>query len=1214
MARKLKTMDGNTAAAHVSYAFTEVAGIYPITPSSTMAEYVDSWAADGLKNIFGQTVRVIEMQSEAGAAGALHGSIISGALSTTYTASQGLLLMIPNMYKIAGEQLPAVIHVSARTVSTHALSIFGDHSDVMACRQTGFAMIAATSPQEVMDLGAVSHLSAIKGNMPFLHFFDGFRTSHEMQKIETWDFDELASLIDKDALAKFRSRANLPAHPVLRGSAQNGDTFFQAREASNSAYDALPGVVEECMNQVNEKLGTDYKPFNYYGAPDATHVLVAMGSVVDTIEEVVDYLTAKGEKVGVIKVRLYRPFSVSHLLSVLPKTAKIVGVLDRTKEPGSIGEPLYLDVSAALRGSHVKIVGGRYGLSSKDTIPADIISAYRNLQADEPKNSFTISIVDDVTNLSLPVGENPDTTPADIKSCKFWGIGGDGTVGANHNSIKIIGDNTDMKVQAYFQYDSRKSGGVTISHLRFGNSPIKSTYYINKADFVACHVPSYLEKFDMVQDIKPGGVFLANCAWSVDEFTARLPARAKKYIADNNIQLYASDAVAIAKELGLGGRINVILQAAFFKLSGILPVDEAVKHMKAAVVESYGSKGENVVKMNNDAIDRGIHNAVKIEVPDSWKNPAPDKPVIRELKGSKPLVDYVENVATQINLMKGSELPVSAFLDTECGSLIPAGTSVYEKRTINTDAPCWIPENCIQCNQCSFVCPHGVIRPFVFNEEELAAAPEGMKSLQMTGKGNEAFKYSIIPSVLDCTGCGSCANVCPAKTKALELIPIDEAAPAQKYFDYAIDHASSKETGFAKSTVKGSQFIMPQLEFPGACAGCGETPYAKLITQLYGDRMFIANATGCSSIWGGGAPVTPYTTNAEGRGPAWTNSLFEDNAEFGFGMAIAMKQRRAGLEAKVRKILEHEWLGADSPLRSAAEAWLENMDEGEGSKAASKALEEALLWATTLDDEERDGWKAHDPESFNKLYDMEKGCCVCPLCNIAREVLADKDLFVKPSIWIFGGDGWAYDIGYGGLDHVLASGENVNIFVFDTEVYSNTGGQASKSTPTGAVAQFAAAGKPIKKKELAQIAMAYGYVYVAHIAMGASYQQTLNALIEAESYDGPSIVIAYAPCIAHGLRVGMGKSIEWTKKAVEAGYWNNFRFDPRLAAQGKNPLTIDSKEPISAYHDFIMGEVRYSSLSLSFPERAEKLFAAAADEAKGRYELLLMQKEMFEPK
>ena len=1215
--RKLKTMDGNTAAAHVSYAFTELAAIYPITPSSPMAEYVDAWAAEGLENIFGQTVRVIEMQSEGGAAGAVHGSILSGALTTTYTASQGLLLMIPNMYKMAGELLPAVIHVSARTLSTHALSIFGDHSDVMACRQTGFAMLASTNPQEVMDLGAVSHLAAIKGNMPLLHFFDGFRTSHEMQKIEVWDYDTLSEMVDRDALAKFRSRANLPAHPVLRGSAQNGDIFFQAREASNGAYDAFPSVVEECMDAVNAKLGTDYKLFNYYGAPDADRVLVAMGSVCDTAEEVIDYLNARGEKTGLVKVRLYRPWVSEKFIAVLPKTVKQIAVLDRTKEPGGIGEPLYLDVVTTLSTGAipgVRIYGGRYGLSSKDTTPGAVISAFENLKAKEPINSFTIGIVDDVTNLSLPINEEPDTTPADIKSCKFWGIGSDGTVGANKNSIKIIGDHTDLKAQAYFQYDSRKSGGVTISHLRFGASPIKSTYYVSKADFVACHNPAYLESFAMVQDVKPGGVFLANCAWDADEFTKRLPAAAKKYIAENDIQLYTCDAITIAKDLGLGNRTNTILQAAFFKLSEILPIDDAVEYMKKAVVDTYGRRGEDIVNMNIASIDKGINNVIKVEVPESWKNSIADDAKASEIIGGESVTNYVRDVMTTMNLMRGDDLPVSAFVDTEGGSLIPSGTSAYEKRKINSEAPRWISANCIQCNQCSYVCPHSVIRPFVFDETEAAGAPEGMQLIQMNGKGNEGFKYAIIPSVLDCQGCGSCTNVCPAKTKALEMIVIDEVADNQKYYDYALNNTTAKETGFAMNTVKGTQFQKPLLEFPGACAGCGETPYAKLVTQLFGDRMFIANATGCSSIWAGSAPSTPYTTNADGRGPAWANSLFEDNAEFGFGMAIAMQQRRAGLAARVKKMMAHEWLKADSDLHIAAEKWLEAMDDGEASKAASKAFEEALIWATTLDDEEIEGWKQGAPEIFEQFFDKENNRCSCDLCNDCREILADKDLFVKPSVWIFGGDGWAYDIGYGGLDHVLAARENVNILVFDTEVYSNTGGQASKSTPTGAVAQFAAAGKSVKKKSLAQIAMAYGYVYVAQVAMGSNFKQTLDAMIEAESYDGPSIVIAYSPCINHGIRIGMGKSIEQMKNAVEAGYWNTFRFDPRLQEAGKNPLTIDCKAPTTSYNDFIMGEVRYSSLNRSFPDRAKVLFAAAEKEAAERYEMLVKQKEMYEPK
>ncbi|MCL2409000.1 MAG: pyruvate:ferredoxin (flavodoxin) oxidoreductase [Oscillospiraceae bacterium] len=1211
MARKLMTMDGNTAAAHVSYAFTDMAAIYPITPSSNMAEYVDAWAAGGRENIFGQAVRVVEMQSEAGAAGAVHGSVLAGALTTTFTASQGLLLMIPNMYKIAGEQMPAVIHVSARTISTHALSIFGDHSDVMACRQTGFAMIASTSPQEVMDLGAVSHLAAVKGSMPFLHFFDGFRTSHEMQKIEAWDYNELKAMFDNEALEKFHARANVPAHPVLRGSAQNGDIFFQAREACNTAYDDLAGVVEECMNQVNAQIGTDYKPFNYYGPADATHVLVAMGSVCDTIEEVVDHLTATGEKVGLIKVRLYRPFSVKHLLSQIPESVKTIGVLDRTKEPGGVGEPLYLDIVTALRRTDIKVVGGRYGLASKDTTPGQIIAAFRNIQADSPRDNFTIGIEDDVTNLSLKITEAPDTTPAGIKSCKFWGIGSDGTVGANKNSIKIIGEHTDMKVQAYFQYDSRKSGGVTISHLRFGSSPIKSTYYISKADFVACHVPAYLEQFDLARDVKPGGVFLANCAWDVDEFTERMPAEAKRHIAENGIQLYTCDAVTIVKELGLGGRINTILQAAFFKLSGILQIDEAIDYMKQAVQDTYGSKGEAIVNMNNAAIDKGVESIKKIDVPDSWKTAETETMTHMFTGGSPSAAKYATKIMTTMNVMKGDNLPVSAFVETEGGSLIPAGTSRYEKRAINADAPLWLPENCIQCNQCAYVCPHSVIRPFVLDEAEFAAAPEGLQSLKMMGTGNEKLRYCIIASVLDCTGCGSCANVCPSKTKAIEMVAIDKAAQTQKYFDYAEANVSEKKTGFATNTVKGSQFLKPLLEFPGACAGCGETPYARLIAQLFGDRMFIANATGCSSIWAGSAPSTPYTVNKDGRGPAWANSLFEDNAEFGYGMALGFNQRRDRLVSVLKKLVilqaalvqevrenpveealhespvvqmrMDEPVALERPEKSAAQEWLENKDNADATKKIA-------------------------PRLIRELENCKEKACE----NLCKEALSMQDLFVKPSVWIFGGDGWAYDIGYGGLDHVIASGENVNILVFDTEVYSNTGGQASKSTPTGAVAQFAHAGKSIKKKDLGQMAMTYGYVYVAQIAMGANYQQTLNAIIEAESYDGPSIVIAYSPCIAHGLKVGMGRSIEWTKKAVEAGYWNMYRFDPRLALEGKNPLMIDNKPPRGSFNEFIMGEVRYSSLALTFPERSQKLFPAAEKQAKERYEQLIKQQQMFE--
>jgi pyruvate-ferredoxin/flavodoxin oxidoreductase len=1187
MARKLKTMDGNNAAAHVAYAFTEVAAIYPITPSSTMAEYVDKWSANGQKNIFGQTVKVIEMQSEAGAAGAVHGSIISGALTSTFTASQGLLLMIPNMYKWAGEQLPAVMHVSARTVAAHALSIYGDQSDVMACRQTGVAMLASNSPQEAMDLSAVAHLAAIKGSMPFLHFFDGFRTSHEMQKIEVWNYDDLAEMVDFDALKKFRQRAHNPNHPVLRGSAQGGDIYFQARESINGCYDALPGIVEGYMNTINKKLGTDYKPFNYYGAPDAKQVVVAMGSVCDTAEEVVDYLNASGQKVGLVKVRLYRPFSVKHFLGVLPPSVETIGVLDRTKEPGSVGEPLFLDVYSALCGKGISVVGGRYGLSSKDVTPGQILAVFRNIQSKNPKTNFTVGIEDDVTHLSLPIAEEPDTTPKDIISCKFWGIGSDGTVGANKNSIKIIGDHTDLKVQAYFQYDSRKSGGVTISHLRFGKSPIKSTYYISKANFVACHVPSYLETFDIVQDVKPGGVFLASTSWDVAELTKRLPAAAKKYIAENNVRFYTCDAEKIARQLGLGNKTNAILQSAFFKLSEILPIDDAVKYMKKAVSDTYGRKGEDIVAMNNKAIDAGLDSLVKVNVPASWKTPDADQPPVPIETDRADVKKYYCGIAEPMNTMRGDKLPVSAFLDLDCGSVIPSGTAAFEKRKVATDVPSWVPENCIQCNQCSYVCPHSVIRAYALDPEEASNAPEGMKLIPMTGKGNENRKFAIAPSVFDCTGCGSCANVCPAKNKALVMKPLDEQADQQKYYDYAEKNVSrGKDTGFAPTSLKGSQFKKPLMEFPGACAGCGESPYARLICQLFGDRMFIANATGCTSIWGGLAPTTPYTVGEDGKGPAWANSLFEDNAEFGYGMAMASEQRREGVRLTAEALQEKD---IDASVKTAIGNWLAAFSDGEASKTAGKALENALAAA------------------LGKTGDF-------PFKTQLQALYDTRDQFVKPSVWIFGGDGWAYDIGYGGLDHVIASGQNVNIMVYDTEVYSNTGGQASKSTPTGAVAQFAAAGKSVKKKDLAQIAMSYGYVYVAQISMGANQQQTLKAIQEAESYDGPSLIIAYAPCINHGIRAGMGKSQTEMKKAVDSGYWNLLRYDPRLAAEGKNPLTVDSKAPTESYNDFIMGEVRYSSLKLEFPDRAVTLFKTAEQEAKARYDALIKQKEMLDPK
>ena len=1181
MARKLKTMDGNTAAAHVSYAFSEVAAIYPITPSSTMAEYADKWAAAGRKNIFGQTVNVVEMQSEGGAAGAVHGSLTAGALTTTYTASQGLLLMIPNMYKIAGEMLPSVIHVSARSLATHALSIFGDHSDVYACRQTGYAMLCSNSPQEAMDLGAVAHLAAIEGSVPFLHFFDGFRTSHEMQKVEVWEYDELAEMVNYDKIAEFRAKANSPATPALRGTAQNGDTFFQTREAANSKYNAVADVVESYMTEVNKRIGTNYKPFNYYGVPDAEYVLVAMGSVCEAAEEVVDYLNSKGERVGLVKVHLYRPFSMKHFVEALPTTVKTIGVLDRTKEPGAPGEPLYLDVVAALSGSEyrsVPVYGGRYGLSSKDVTPGSIISAYRNIQAEKPVNSFTIGIVDDVTNLSIPITENPDTTPEDIISCKFWGLGSDGTVGANKNSIKIIGDHTDMKVQAYFQYDSKKSGGVTISHLRFGQSRIKSSYYVSKANFVACHNPSYLSKYDMAQDVKPGGTFLINCSYGAAELSEHLPAAAKKYIAENGVHVYVVDAIKIAREIGLGNRTNAILQAAFFKLAKILPEADAVEYMKEAIKTTYGRKGEKIVNMNLQAVDAGIEQVKEISVPADWANPAPDAAAAKLTGGFEHARAYVEGILEPVNAMRGDSLPVSAFMDIANGT-VPNGTSAFEKRGVAVEAPQWIAENCLQCNQCAFVCPHSVIRPFVFNKQELENAPEGTVTVAMKGKGCEEYQFAIISSVLDCTGCGSCMNVCPSKEKAIKMVALDELRGQQKVYDYAYMNVSEKDVPFAGNTVKGSQFKTPLLEFSGACAGCGETPYAKLVTQLFGDRMYIANATGCSSIWGGSAPSFPYTVNKQGRGPAWANSLFEDNAEFGFGMLQAGKQRRAQVVEQLKSVLEYP--DAPAELKAAAQGWLDAKDDAEASKKASEVLEAEVKKAV-------DTWGED-----------------CPGTIEMKKLYANRDVFVKPSFWVFGGDGWAYDIGYGGLDHVLASGENINIMVFDTEVYSNTGGQASKATPTGAVAQFAAAGKAVKKKDLAQIAMSYGYIYVAQISMGASYQQTLNALIEAESYDGPSLIIAYAPCINHGNKNGMGKSITTEKQAVETGYWNIFRFDPRKEA----PLTVDSKPATGEYQDFINNEVRYTSLKLAFPERAEELFKKAEEQAKAKYENLVKQQE-----
>ena len=1179
MARKMKTMDGNSAAAHVSYAFTDVAAIYPITPSSVMADETDKYAAAGRKNLFGREVRVTEMQSEAGAAGAVHGSLAAGALTTTYTASQGLLLMIPNMYKMAGELLPSVIHVSARTLATHALNIFGDHSDVYACRQTGYAMLCSNSPQEVMDLGAVAHLSAIKGRVPFLHFFDGFRTSHEIQKIQVWDYDDLGEMLDWDAVDAFRRRALNPEHPVLRGQAQNGDIFFQAREACNKYYDAVPEVVVDYMNKVNEKIGTDYKPFNYYGAPDADKVIIAMGSACETIEEVIDYLNAAGEKVGLVKVHLYRPFVAKCLLDVLPETVKQISVLDRTKEPGSIGEPLYLDVLAAINGTPFgacPVYSGRYGLGSKDTKPSDIIAVYRNMEKAEPKKRFTIGIVDDVTHLSLEANEDPDTAPAGTTSCKFWGLGSDGTVGANKNSIKIIGDHTDMYAQGYFDYDSKKSGGLTISHLRFGHTPIKSTYYISKADFVACSNPAYLETYDMVQDLKKGGSFLLNCSWDAKELDERLPGKVKKFIADNDINFYTIDAFKIGKELGLGTRTNTVLQSAFFSIAKIIPEEDAIKYMKDAATKSYSRKGEAIVKMNHDAIDRGANGYVKVEVPASWKD-AVDDSKAKVATGNRPeLVDYVNNVVFPVNSFHGKDLPVSTFEQYADGTS-PQGTAAYEKRGVAVDVPEWIVDNCIQCNQCSYVCPHAVIRPIAMTDEELAAAPAGTKAKPMTGV--PGMNFAMVISPLDCTGCGSCVTTCPAKEKALKMAPIDSQRDQEAVFEYGINLPAKEEVAakFKETTVKGSQFKQPLLEFSGACGGCGETPYAKLATQLFGDKMFIANATGCSSIWGGSAPATPYTVNKAGHGPAWENSLFEDNAEFGLGMALAQNAVRGRLAELTEKLIAVEYATAE--IKEAGQKWLDTM--------ADRA--------------------ANDQPAKDYIAALEAGViegCKCEACTLASQILKDKDYLAKKSMWILGGDGWAYDIGFGGLDHALASGEDINVLVFDTEVYSNTGGQASKSTPCGSVAQFAATGKATKKKDLAAIAMSYGYVYVAQVAMGADMNQCIKAFNEAESYHGPSIILAYAPCINHGIKGGMGVSQVEEKKAVAAGYWHNFRFDPRRADNGENPFQLDSKAPTASYRDFIMGEVRYNSLTRSFPERAEKLFANAEKYAAEKYEKL----------
>ncbi len=1183
MARAKQSMDGNTAAAHVAYAYTEVAGIYPITPSSPMADSVDMWSAAGQKNIFDNTVKVVEMESEAGAAGTVHGSLAAGALTTTFTASQGLLLMIPNMYKIAGEQLPSVFHVSARTVSTHALNIFGDHSDVYACRQTGFAMLAETNPQEVMDLSPVAHLAALEGKVPFINFFDGFRTSHEIQKIEKWDYEDLKEMCPMDAVEEFRRHALNPEHPAARGSHENGDVFFQHREACNKAYDELPAVVEKYMKKVNEKLGTDYDLFNYYGAPDADRVIIAMGSICDVAEEVIDYLTAKGEKVGLIKVRLYRPWSPEAILKVIPETAKKIAVLDRTKEPGSLGDPLYLDVAATLREAgktDIILTGGRYGLGSKDTPPSSVFAVYKELEKDDPKPRFTIGIVDDVTNLSLPeVKPAPITSAPGTKECKFWGLGGDGTVGANKNSTKIIGDHTDKYIQAYFQYDSKKTGGVTISHLRFGDNPIKSPYYINQADFVACHNPSYVVNgFKMVQDVKPGGVFMINCQWSDEELETKLNAEAKKYIADNNIQLYTINAIDKAIEIGMGKRTNTILQSAFFKLADVMPIDEAVEYMKQAAKKSYSKKGDAVVEMNYKAIDAGVDAVHKVEIPASWSNPEADAPA-KELTGRPEVVKLVKDLLEPISKMDGDSLPVSAFMENPDGQF-ETGASAYEKRGTAVTVPVWDPESCVQCNNCAFVCSHATIRPFLLSEDEVKAAPSNIKTADTKPKASE-FKFAMSVSPLDCMGCGECITVCPAADKgAIKMVPQESQSAEQPVFDYLVANVGKKESGFADNTPKGSQFNQPLLEFSGSCAGCAETSYARLITQLFGEQMYISNATGCSSIWGNPAATSPYTVNKDSKkGPAWSNSLFEDNAEHGLGMHIGQKYLRDQAIETLKEIAASDEASAE--VKAAIDKYMETKDDTKANAPATEAL----------------------------IAELEK----CG-CEKSKAVLAKKDYLSKKSVWIFGGDGWAYDIGFGGLDHVLASGENVNVMVFDTEMYSNTGGQASKASNIGEVCQFAAAGKEIGKKSLAEIAMSYGYVYVAQIALGANPAQTVKAITEAEAYNGPSLIIGYAPCELHGIaKGGMNHCQDEMKKAVKAGYWNLFSFNPQLKAEGKNPFTFASEKQtdFGGYQDFLNNEARYTRLVKPFPERAEKLFKESEEAAKARYEHLQKLVELY---
>ena len=1183
MARAKQSMDGNTAAAHVAYAYTEVAGIYPITPSSPMADSVDQWSAAGQKNIFGNTVKVVEMESEAGAAGTVHGSLAAGALTTTFTASQGLLLMIPNMYKIAGEQLPCVFDVSARTVSTHALNIFGDHSDVYACRQTGFAMLAETNPQEVMDLSPVAHLAALEGKVPFINFFDGFRTSHEIQKIEKWDYEDLKEMCPMDAVEEFRAHALNPEHPAARGSHENGDVFFQHREACNKAYDELPAVVEKYMGKINEKLGTDYGLFNYYGAPDADRVIIAMGSICDVAEEVIDYLTKAGEKVGLIKVRLYRPWSAEALLKVIPKTAKKIAVLDRTKEPGSLGDPLFLDVAATLREAgmnDVVLTGGRYGLGSKDTPPSSVFAVYTELKKDAPKPRFTIGIVDDVTNLSLPeVKPAPITSAPGTKECKFWGLGGDGTVGANKNSTKIIGDHTDKYIQAYFQYDSKKTGGVTISHLRFGDNPIKSPYYINQADFVACHNPAYvIQGMKMVQDVKPGGVFMINCQWSDEELDKHLNAEAKKYIADNNIQLYTINAIDKAIEIGMGKRTNTILQSAFFKLADVMPIDDAVEFMKQAAKKSYSKKGDVVVEMNYKAIDAGLDAVHKVEIPDSWKNPVPDAPA-KDLEGRPEVVKLVKNLLEPISKMDGDSLPVSAFVENPDGQF-ETGASAYEKRGTAVTVPVWDPNTCIQCNNCAFVCSHATIRPFLLSEDEVKAAPEQIKLSDTKPKAGE-YKFVMSVSPLDCMGCGECITVCPkAADGAIKMVPQESQADQQPVFDYLVANVGKKDSGFADTTPKGSQFNQPLLEFSRSCAGCAETSYARLVTQLFGEQMYISNATGCSSIWGNPAATSPYTVNKDSKkGPAWSNSLFEDNAEHGLGMYVGQKYLRDQAIETLKEIAASDEASAD--VKAAIDKYLETKDDTKANVEPTKAL----------------------------IAELEK----CG-CEKSKAVLAKKDYLSKKSVWIFGGDGWAYDIGFGGLDHVLASGENVNVMVFDTEMYSNTGGQASKASNIGEVCQFAAAGKEIGKKSLAEIAMSYGYVYVAQIALGANPAQAVKAIAEAEAYNGPSLIIGYAPCELHGIaKGGMNHCQEEMKKAVKAGYWNLFSFNPALKAEGKNPFSFTSEKGVNFddYQAFLNNEARYTRLIKPFPERAERLFKESEDAAKARYEHLQKLVELY---